>query len=169
MPHHNGSESGDGLALNAAALGFVAGLRSQVPISALAKAAKKGDFADRADGPLQYLHSPWTGPVTGAMAVGEIVADKLPFVPSRIKPLPLAGRGFIGGVAGAAIFKNAHRSIPMGLIIGAAAATAGSFAGYHARSFLTKRTGLPGIVFAVVEDALAIGMSRLAVKRYLGN
>ena len=169
MAYQNGSNSGDGLALSAATLGFVAGLRSQVPISALARAAKNGDFADQADGPLQYLHSPWTSPVTDVMAVGEMVADKLPFIPSRIKPLPLAGRGFIGGVAGAAIFKNAHKSIPMGLLIGVAAATAGSFAGYHARSFLTKRTGLPDLVFAVAEDALAIGLGRLAVKRYLGS
>ncbi len=169
MSHLNGSDSGDGLAMSAATLGFVAGLRTQVPISALAKAAKNGDFAARADGPLQYLHSPWTGPVTDVMAVGEFIADKLPFVPSRIKPLPLAGRGFIGGVAGAAIFKNAHRSIPMGLLIGAAAATAGSFAGYHARSFLANRTGLPDLVFALAEDAVAIGLGRLAIKRYIGN
>lgn len=167
MSFQNGTDSGDGLALNAATLGFVAGLRSQVPISALTRAATNGDFAARADGPLQYLHSPWAGPVTEVMAVGEMVADKLPFVPSRIKPLPLAGRGFIGGVAGAALFKNAHKSIPVGLLIGAAAATAGSFAGYHARSFLTKRTGLPDFVFAIAEDAVAIGLGRLAVKRYM--
>jgi uncharacterized membrane protein len=156
-------------AFSAATLGFVAGLRSQVPLSALAKAAKDGDFADHADGPLKFLHSHWIIPITMTMAAGEMVADKLPFVPSRIKPLPLAGRGLLGGVAGAAVFKNAGRSIPLGLAIGASGAVAGSFGGYYARSFLSKRTGLPDLVWAVAEDALAIGLGRLAVHRYLAS
>ena len=43
----------------------------------------------------------------------------------------------------------------------------GTFGGYYVRAFLTKRTGLPDLVCAVAEDALAIGLGTFAVNRFL--
>lgn len=167
MPNKQTTVSDQKSVLRAATLGFVAGLRSQIPLSALTTAAQNGRFAAHTDSPLRYLQARWTGPILSAMAVGEIVADKLPFVPSRIEPAPLAGREIIGGIAGMAVFTNDGRSLPLGLAIGAAGAAAGSFGGYYARSFLSKRTGLPDLIWAITEDVFAIGLGRLAVHHYL--
>ncbi len=167
MNHQRLDESRKTSGLSAATLGFVAGLRSQLPLAILANAAKKGSFAEGTGSPLRFLRSRWALPVFDVLAIGEITADKTPFVPNRIDPGPLAGREVIGGLAGAAIFKNAGRPLVAGLAIGMACAAAGSFSGYHARSFLHRRTGLPDVVWAVAEDALALGLGTLAIRRFV--
>ena len=88
-------------------------------------------------------------------AGGELVGDKLPSVPSRTAPGPLALRIAAGGFCGHVL---AGRP---GLAAGAAGAAAGSFAGRRARGLLTERTGRPDAVFAVAEDALAYGLAAL--------
>ncbi len=167
MPNRNTNTSHTRAIWSAAALGLVAGMRSQLPLAMLANAANSGQFASGNDGVLSHLRSKWAPVVFDTLAAGEIAADKMPFVPSRIGAGPLAGREMTGGLAGAAIFRNAGRSMPAGLVLGMAGAAAGSFGGYYARSFLSKRTGLPDLVWAVAEDALAIGLGTFAVKRFL--
>lgn len=146
------------VAAGAAGLGFVAGLRSQLPFALLAAAANQGRFAAGAAGPLALLRSRNTVIGLGLSAAGEMVGDKLPMTPSRLDPLPLAGRIGIGGAAGAAVAREAGRAVGLGAGLGAAAAALGAFGGYRLRAAAAEATGLPDPLVAVVEDALAIGI-----------
>ena len=86
-------------------------------------------------------------------AAGELVGDKLPSVPSRTAPGPLALRVAAGAFCGHVFAGRA------GLVAGAAGAAAGSFAGQRARGLLTERTGRPDAVFAVAEDTVAYALA----------
>ena len=161
---HSGTAASD-VVLPAGLLGIVAGMRSQLPLAMLAVAAGRSDFAKTTGRPWNLLR---TRPVLlglGGSAVGEIVVDKLPVVPSRLAPAPLAGRTAFGGVAGAAVATNARGSVALGAGIGALGALAGSYAGYHARTYLARATGRPDALWAVLEDALAIAVGLYATPK----
>ena len=67
------------------ALGIVAGLRSMTAPAAVAWASCFGWL--HFDGtPLAFLGSAAARYVLGALMVGELIADKLPFTPSRTRP-----------------------------------------------------------------------------------
>ena len=99
-------------------LGFVAGLRSQLPLFLLAVAARRGDFARDAGRPLSFLRSRRTLAVLGALGVGGLVAETLPIVPSRLKPLPLVVRLFMGALVGAVVTHEASASSAVGSAVG---------------------------------------------------
>jgi uncharacterized membrane protein len=150
----------------AAALGFVTGLRSQLPFALLATAANGGRFAQTAGKPLGLLRSRGALAALTLAANGELIADKLPLTPSRIGRAPLAGRLVMGAAVGTAVFREAGQSAPIGAIVGAAGAGAGSFAGYYARRSLVKASGFPDFVWAATEDALALGLGLLTIRHY---
>lgn len=92
-------------------------------------------------------------------AVAELVADKLPQMPSRTSARGLAGRLSSSGACGLAV---AGRG---GAAVAGASAVAGAFGGFHARRWLGRRTGWPDAACAVVEDGVAIGLAALATHR----
>lgn len=148
----------------AALLGFVAGLRSQLPLALLAIAARRGTFAATAERPLALLRSPGVLAFAGLAAGGELVADKLPTTPSRLAPGPLVGRLVFGGLAGAAACAEAGKPAFLGAGLGALAAGTGAAAGAYARAALVKATGAPDAVWAVSEDLLALGLGGAALR-----
>jgi uncharacterized membrane protein len=147
--------------VQAAGLGVVAGMRSQLPLALLAVGAARGRFAVEAEGPLALLRSPVAQRLLVLLAVGEFVGDKLPFIPSRLEPGPLFGRMLLGALAGTAIASETRRSPALGAVLGAGGAVVGAQAGYHARVALGRATGIPDSVWGAVEDAAAVtlGMS----------
>jgi uncharacterized membrane protein len=154
-----------GEAWRVAQLGVVAGLRSQLPFALLALATRRGEFAADRDAPLGLLRKPASLPVLGLLAGGELVGDKLPMVPSRVSPGPLIGRVAIGAAAGAAVAGEAGRAVGLPAALGGAGAALGSLAGYQFRTKLGRATGLPDAALAVAEDALALGLGVLALRR----
>ena len=149
--------------VQAAGLGTVAGMRSQLPLALLALGAGRGRFAVDAEGPLGSLRSQIVQRLLVVSALGEVVFDKLPFVPSRLTPGPLFGRLLFGGLAGAAVASNARRPPVLGALLGAGGAVLGAQAGYHARAALGRATGLPDPVWGAVEDATALMLGMGAV------
>jgi uncharacterized membrane protein len=89
------------------------------------------------------------------LAVSELIADKLPFTPSRLKAAPLASRLVSGAVCGAAIYGIVKRPLMEGAALGGLGAISGAFAGYHMRKRLSGDN--PNLGIAVLEDAVAIG------------
>lgn len=149
----------------AALLGFAAGLRSQLPLALLARAIGNRAFTQNVKGPFALLRNRTVQCGLALAATGEFIADKTPFVPSRINPGPLAGRLVAGGLTASAFARYSGRSILPAALLGATTAGLGSFAGYYARTGLTKKTGLPDLPVALAEDGLAYLLSRLSLRR----
>lgn len=150
--------------LRAAQLGAASGLRSMAAPSQLS-AHLAGSSSSGALGPIGDLLT--RGPIRSLLqmaALGEMIVDKLPTVPDRIEPGPLAGRAFLGGAAGG-VYARLHGESPsIAVLAGGVAAVAGAFAGYHLRRSLVHDVGLPDLLVALCEDAVAITLARAALR-----
>jgi uncharacterized membrane protein len=91
-------------------------------------------------------------------AVGELAADKTPYIGSRLEAGPLAGRVVAGAICGALVASERTGSAPLGFVVGGIAAFASAHLFYHLRRTSTE-LGIPDFAFALAEDsaALAIG------------
>jgi uncharacterized membrane protein len=141
--------------LRAWQLGIVAGLRSMMPLALLAwtkENASKGNSQA-----IKYL--------AGLAALGETVVDKLPIVPSRLRPGSLTGRLALGALAGMLLSRRfGQRPLP-GAINGMLGAGLGSLVGFAARFVLSDATKLPDFLWAGLEDAIALRLGLHALKR----
>lgn len=138
----------------AVGIGVVAGLRALTAPAVLALAADRG-MVRLGSSPLAAIISAKASKRITDFAVSELIADKLPFTPSRLNAAPLASRVVSGAICGAAIYGIVKQSLAEGAVLGGLGALAGAFAGYHARKRLSRN--LPDLGVAVLEDALAIG------------
>jgi uncharacterized membrane protein len=148
----------------AAALGFVGGLRSMTPLALLSQLRSQGEDGSSSN-LVGYLNSPAARIITGLLAAGELVGDKLPATPSRLSPAPLGGRIVIGALAGWILCQQTRQSPLVGALLGAIGAASGSAAGYYARSWLAKVTKWPDPIFGVVEDLTALGLGYLITRK----
>ena len=96
------------------------------------------------------------------LAAGELIADKLPFMPNRTDAPGLAARFITGAICGMAIADRRKRSdrILSG-IVGGAAAIAAAYAGNQYR----RHVKLPPLAAALLEDAVAVGVGNAVVSR----
>ena len=138
----------------AVGIGAVAGLRTFAAPAVLAWAAKRR-WIRMGNSPFATILSAKASKTITNFAVSELIADKLPFTPSRLKPGPLASRIVSGAVCGATIYGVVKEHIEQGAVLGGLGALAGAFVGYHMRKKLSR--DLPDLGVAVLEDALAIG------------
>src|ERR1700753_2312839 len=99
-------------------LGAISGMRSMSGTALVSQLAKAGTVALKDSG-FGLLSHPATANTLTALAVAEFVADKLPFVPARTEPLPLAARAVTGALAGAAVSYSRKRSFLLGGLLGA--------------------------------------------------
>jgi len=134
-------------------LGVIAGLRAMTAPAAASWAAALG-ILKLTGTPLAFLGAAVTPWIVTAIALGEIVNDKLPKTPSRKVPIQFGGRIAMGGLAGAAVGLSMGAWLP-GAVLGAAGAVAGTYGGAAARGALAKAFGrdLPA---ALVEDLVAV-------------
>jgi uncharacterized membrane protein len=145
----------------AAAIGAVSGLRSMTGPAIIANAARARHL--KVDGTaLAWFGSPKAAPVVSALAIGEMIADKLPFMPDRTKPGSLAGRALTGALSGYAVFSpRGRRQAVVGAIVGASAALAASWVGFEYR----RRAPAPPILAALVEDAVAAAAGAFVIRK----
>src|ERR1700748_1867112 len=99
------------------------------------------------------------GKVTSALAIGEAIADKLPFMPKRTMAPVLITRAVSGGLSGGSITKSKGCSPFAGAALGAAAAVGTAYAAYELRKELGKRLSVPDFLIALAEDALVVGVA----------
>lgn len=142
-------------------LGLVTGARSQLAPALLAwSPARTGDPA-----PLRLLRTRAGRTGTALAAAGELVADKLPRTPSRLRPPVLAARVVTGAAVGALAADDRRRpAVLLGAAAGAVGAAAASWLGATARGALPARTGTPDALWAVAEDTAAIALGTAAVR-----
>jgi uncharacterized membrane protein len=141
------------------AIGVVAGLRSFTAPAAVCWAALLG-WLHLTGSRLAFLGSTAAVWISTALALTELVLDKLSWIGARTKPGPLIDRLIMGALSGAALGST------WGAISGAAGALVGTYGGYYARHWIVANLKVPDIAVALVEDALAVGGALLIVSRF---
>jgi len=143
-------------------IGVVCGLRSLTPPAVVSWAARLGWL---------HLENTWlavmgfaaTPYILSLLALGELIADKLPRTPSRKSPLGFIGRITTGALCGASLGAPAHALIG-GLVAGVIGAIAGTLGGYEFRTRLVRAIGGNDLPMALLEDLIAIGGAFLMVR-----
>ena len=143
-------------------LGIATGMRTMTPIAILCWFAYLGDLS--VDG----TWAGWTAKLTtvvifSVLAVGELVWDKLPWVPARTMPTSLLVRIVFGGLVGAIAATGLEGAAIEGVILGGLGAILGACAGYHIRRALVEEAGWRDWTIAISEDVLAIVGAVLAM------
>lgn len=146
-------------------IGLVIGLRSMTGPALVCWAAHLG-WLNLEGSRLAFMQSTVATYGFSAAALGELIADKLPFIPNRTSPGPVFGRIVLGALSGAALCVAAGYSSAVGAILGGLGGVIGAFAGYQARAVLVKTSHLPDWVIALLEDLVAVGGGFLVVSRF---
>jgi uncharacterized membrane protein len=143
-------------------LGILTGLRTLTPLAAISWAAYLGRLPVHGTW-LSFLGAMITPYVMTALALAELVTDKLPGTPSRKVPMQFGARILVGAFCGAAIGTPGGAMLP-GLCLGAVGAIIGTLGGAAMRTRLAQAFGkdLPA---ALVEDAIAVGGAMLIISR----
>ena len=140
-------------------MGAVSGLRTFTGPAILSEAAHL-KFLKLKGTPFAFLASDRAARMSTILALGELVADKLPFIPDRTEAPGLVGRFVAGAVCGAAIARRRKRSeMAIGALVGGSAAILAAFAGTQYR----RRVKLHPLAAALIEDGVAIGMGSAVV------
>jgi uncharacterized membrane protein len=144
-------------------IGIVAGLRAFTPFAVISWAAHVGRLQLQ-DTWLGFLSFAATAYITTALALGELVSDKLPRTPSRKVPMQFGTRIVLGALCGAALGTEVGAMLG-GLFAGAVGAVVGTLGGAALRARLAKVFG-KNLPAALLEDAVAIGGALLIVSRF---
>src|SRR5688572_7989162 len=83
-------------------IGVVAGLRCMTPPAAVSWATRLG-WLHLENTSLAFLGFAVTPYILSALAIGELINDKLPKTPSRKAPMPFAVRVVVGALCGGAV------------------------------------------------------------------
>jgi len=145
-------------------IGAIAGLRCLTAPAVVSWAARLGwlHLENTWLAFLGYAAAPY---ILSVLAVGELIADKLPKTPSRKAPPGFIARILTGGLSGAAVGATGASWV-VGLMAGVIGAVAGTLGGYELRVRLVKATGGKDLPIALLEDAIAIGGGLLIVSRF---
>ncbi len=142
-------------------LAGISGLRSMSGPAFLARAVRRGDA--RASN-LPALSSARVSNLLSLLAIGEMIADKTPFVPARTSAPALLGRAFSGALVGAELFSSEGRRRNSGAVLGALSALATAYAGEKLR-LEGARKGIPDPLLATLEDRLVLSLGTRLLRR----
>jgi uncharacterized membrane protein len=148
-----------GLALG---IGIVAGLRSLTAPAVVAWGAHLG-WLNLHGSPLAFIESTIAVAILSVLAIGELIADKLPMTPKRTAPAPLMARIITGGLCGACLCAATGQSLIAGGLLGGIGGIVGAFLGYGIRRRLDLHFKDLGV--ALCEDVVAVGLALFLVSR----
>lgn len=148
------------LLLCAFLVGIVAGLRSMTAPAVVSWFARM-EILTVAGTPLAWMGYRYTPIILTVLAIGELIADKLPSTPSRKAPPGFVTRLVTGALTGATIGAAGH-ALLLCMIVGIVGAVIGTFGGAAVRAKLatTFRRDFPA---ALLEDAVAILVATFAI------
>ena len=98
----------------------------------------------------------------GLAMAGEVVADQLPTIGSRLAPGPLTARVLLGAAAAGYLAWSRDRAVLPSAIVAAVGAVAAAKVGHDLRVSLAERYPPPAVGFA--EDAVAAGLALAAIR-----
>jgi len=144
-------------------IGVIAGLRSLTAPAVVSWAARLGWLHLEKTG-LAFMGFGATPYIFSVLAVGELIADKLPNTPSRKAPVGFIARLLTGSLCGGALGATGDAMVP-GIIMGLFGAVVGTLGGYEFRKRLVRDIGGRDLPIALLEDAIAIVGAILIVSR----
>jgi uncharacterized membrane protein len=147
----------------AAVLGAVSGMRSMAAPAIVSKLAHSG-LLPLEESQIRFLQHKNSARTMAVMALTEMVADKLPFIPNRTKVFPLVTRAVSGAVSGMAFASAKKRPAALGALFGVLAAVGATYGAFKIRQMTTERLHVPDTLVAVAEDALVAGSAYLVWK-----
>ena len=145
------------LMLQTAGLSALAGMRT---MSGPALLSGDKRFFDQSSLASPFLESRTLTLTVKALAVGEVIADKLPFMPRRTWLPALIVRSISGAVMGASVYNLAEEPPLPGAVIGCISAVLAAHVSYNIRRTLTKTFHVPDLIVALAEDTLIISCGR---------
>ena len=148
--------------LLALGIGIVAGLRSLTAPAVVAWGTHL-NWLNLEGTPLAFMGSTTAVVILSLLAVGELIADKLPIIPKRTAPAPLIARIITGGLCGACLCAAGAKPLLVGMLLGGTGGVIGAFLGYNVRRRLDMH--VKDVVVAVCEDVLAVGVALFLVSR----
>lgn len=140
----------------------MAGLRSLTAPAVVAWGAHLG-WLNLHGSPVAFMGSTTAVAIFSVLAIGELIADKLPTIPKRTAPAPLLARIITGGLCGACLCAAAGKPLIAGALLGGIGAVVGAFLGYGIRRRLDLH--INDFVIAVCEDAVAVGLALFLISR----
>lgn len=143
-------------------IGIVAGLRSLTAPAVVAWGAHL-NWLNLHDSALAFMGSTTAVVIFSLLAIGELIADKLPAMQKRTAPAPLIARIITGGLCGACLCAAAAKALLAGTVLGAIGGVIGAFLGYNIRRRLDLH--FKDVVVAVCEDVVAVGLALFLVSR----
>jgi len=143
-------------------IGIVAGLRSLTAPAVVAWGAHLS-WLNLHGSPLAFMGSTAAVAVFSLLAIGELIADKLPMMQKRTAPAPLMARIVTGGLCGACLCAATGQSLIVGAVLGGIGGVIGAFFGYDIRRRLDLH--IKDVVVAVCEDVVAVGLALFLVSR----
>ena len=141
-------------------IGVVAGLRSLTAPAVVAWGAHLS-WLNLHGSPLAFMGSTTAVAILSVLAIGELIADKLPMIPKRTAPAPLMARVVTGGLCGACLCATVEKSLLAGALLGGMGGIVGAFLGYRIRRRLDLN--FKDLVVAICEDVVAVGLALFLV------
>jgi uncharacterized membrane protein len=140
----------------------VAGLRSLTAPAVVAWGAHL-NWLNLHDSMLAFMGSTTAVAIFSLLAIGELIADKLPAMQKRTAPAPLIARIITGGLCGACLCTAGVKALLAGALLGGTGGVIGAFLGYNIRRRLDLR--VKDAVVAVCEDVVAVSLALFLVSR----
>jgi uncharacterized membrane protein len=149
------------LVLRVAGLSALAGMRS---LSGPVLLSLEGGLAKQESPVRRLLSSPQVRIGAVALSVGEMFADKLPFMPKRTALPSLCFRALSGAVIGASLYAAEDMPPAEGALVGGASAVAATYLSYHVRRTLTETFHVPDFLVALAEDSFIVARGMKSLK-----
>jgi uncharacterized membrane protein len=141
----------------ALSLGMLSGMRTTAGPAIASHILSRTTSGHLAKSSLDFMQNGKTAAALKVFAAGELIGDKLPTAPDRIKPAGIVFRCIAGSLAGASVFKASGNNAFTGALIGSAAALGATFGSYYLRKATVKKFHLIDPLVGAAEDALVIG------------
>ena len=147
------------LAAQCLTIGFVAGLRSATAPATLTAILSEQTPQQPLPESLDFLQTPKARGIALQMAVGEMLFEKLPFIPARTDQPGLTIRCSSGAFCGAVLAHTRSGSPIIGGLLGFIGAVIGSYGGYAARTWLSENLKISSALLGLPEDLITAALA----------
>ena len=137
-------------------LAAITGLRSMAGPALLSRIIRRGDVERLQGTPFAALGSPKVSAFLRLLMVGEMIADKTPYIPARTSAPALTGRALSGALVGAALFAAAGQRPAIGAMLGVPPAIVADYVGEKFRVRGPEKLGVPSSVLGLIEDGIVL-------------